>query len=218
MIVDVYELEMGNNLLVIDLGVIVREIPKSPEEIMDIVTKWAKEISCLRFCKRHYVVRMPNCAPCKLQRIFEDLARSKHKIAELPDDTHYFEEFLEGKYDPSEVHHVFVDVGSPFRYLYLLRIGNVEEGYKQANIVGLPAVLYDKIELSIEFFTVDWVRLKCQLDCPSEEELKIAEKDDSILIRIPSLAKRSFSLWLLDCALSSSSRHRREEGGGVKCL
>ena len=149
--VSIDALDLRENSIYIDMSVF-GVYPKDSKEVMEVLTQVFSRL----------VFRNPfNDELRELGHFFAMLARKKVYIASIPEDTYEFnyhpslEEALKSaKEYGNEIVDLFVDVGSPFKHIYIVSRGTTSySGIKACgyNIVGWGPNLLDRIDIHVDF-------------------------------------------------------------------
>jgi hypothetical protein len=154
--VSIDALDLGKNSIYIDMSVF-GVYPKDSKEVMEVLTQ---VFSRLVF-KYPFNDELHELGLHELGHFFAMLARKKVYIASIPEDTHEFnyhpslEEALKSaKEYGNEIVDLFVDVGSPFKHIYIVSRGTTSySGIKACgyNIAGWGPNLLDRIDIHVDF-------------------------------------------------------------------
>jgi len=152
--VSIDALDLGENSIYIDMSVF-GVYPKDTKEVMEVLTqvfsKLEFEYPLYQFDEKLY----------ELGYFSAMLARKKVYIASIPENTNVFEfhpsleEALKSaKEYGNEIVDLFVDVGSPFKHIYIVSRGTTSySGIKACgySIVGWGPNLLDRIDIHVDF-------------------------------------------------------------------
>jgi hypothetical protein len=177
-LVTVFELKpkrdsCARKLLWMDIDVL-GYVPEDPVKGMEVLTKVFRRLE-LNYLNRQYW----GTPLGEIGYFISELSRDKIYLVTVPEDTYHYESCVKSWTSNSCIPiYVFIDVGSPFRHIILVREKR-EEGIPQSKsflITGLGIDFYEYYSLWVTFRTADWILWNCTESFCTEEYVETVEK------------------------------------------